>query len=56
MKTDEIISMLNATQDVIEAERQMDDMSPESSIAVLRSSVRTLAVIQRDLLKSVLEP
>lgn len=55
MNSDDILSMLKAVENVIEAERMMDDLSGPAQIAVLRSSVKTLATVQRDLLKSVLE-
>lgn len=55
MTSDEIISMLHACENVIQAERQLDGISDGLAIQTLRESVRTLAVIQRDLLKSVLQ-
>lgn len=56
MTPDDILSMLKAVENVVEAERMMDDMSGPAQIAVLRSSVRTLATVQRDLLRFILEP
>ena len=55
MTSDDALALLKACEVVIEAESQMDGMSPESQLAVLRSSVRTLAVVQRDLLKGALQ-
>lgn len=54
VNSDEIISMLNALQDVIDSEAQLDNMSDAVNIQTLRKSVRTLAVVQRDILKSIL--
>lgn len=54
MTSDSLLSMLHACQNVIDAESQMDDMSPEMAINVLREGVKTLAVVQRDLIQSVL--
>lgn len=52
---DDFISFHKACEEVVEAERNLDNLSPQAQIAVLRSCVRTLAVVQRDLVKAVLE-
>lgn len=57
MDSDQILRMTKACENIIETEKGLDDMDfdTETKIATLRSCVRTLAVVQRDLLKSVLE-
>lgn len=52
---DDFIMMHKACENIIEATTTTEGMSPQAQVALLRDSVRSLAVIQRDLIKGILE-
>lgn len=55
MTSDELISMIKACEAVIETDAQLDNVTDMTALVLLRDGVKNLAVVQRDLLRSILK-